>query len=159
MNAGPSGLDTVCAVKRFASVVLVDGRGWVLLQERDEHPVLDPEKWGFVGGGVEPGESYDLAAVRELTEETGLRGIPLVHFGTFDVVHEIGNEKRLDEFALYAASAEIADQDIVVGEGRRIVFVDPIDALSLDLTAGASVALGVFLASQEYDAMVSPDVS
>ena len=41
---------------RFASVLLVDRRGWLLLQERDEHPVIDPEKWGFVGGHVEDGE-------------------------------------------------------------------------------------------------------
>jgi len=28
---------------RFSSIVLVDARGWVLLQERDEFPAIDPE--------------------------------------------------------------------------------------------------------------------
>ena len=58
---------------RFACVVLVDSRGWVLLQERDEHPVIDPEKWGSLGGHVERGEDFEPAAYRELAEETGIR--------------------------------------------------------------------------------------
>ena len=57
---------------RFASVILVDDRGWLLLQERDEHPDIDPGKWGFVGGGVEDGEDFGTAAYRELGEETGV---------------------------------------------------------------------------------------
>ncbi len=63
-------------VRRFASIVLVDPRGWVLLQERDEHPVIDPGCWGFVGGHVDRGEEPDAAAYRELAEETGLRVEP-----------------------------------------------------------------------------------
>ena len=39
--------------RRFAGVVLVDRRGWILLQERDEHPRIDPEKWGLAGGHVD----------------------------------------------------------------------------------------------------------
>lgn len=41
----------------MALVGLVDSRGWLLLQERDDRAPMDPNKWGFVGGGVEPGES------------------------------------------------------------------------------------------------------
>lgn len=148
-------------MKRFASVLLVDQRGWVLLQERDEHPVLDPEKWGFVGGGVEPGESYAEAAVRELLEETGLAVDGLTLFGRFDVFHRLSGldkrdqQSRDDEFELYVAATDLGDQDIVVGEGRQIVFVDPDVALGLDLTASAVVALPVFLASATYFALAS----
>ena len=60
-------------MQRFASVVLVDSRGWVLLQERDEHPAIDPEKWGFVGGHLDAGEDFLAGAYRELAEETGIR--------------------------------------------------------------------------------------
>lgn len=61
---------------RFSCVLLVDSRGWLLMQERDEHPVIDPEKWGLVGGHVEEGEDYEPAAYRELEEETGVRLAP-----------------------------------------------------------------------------------
>jgi len=51
-----------------ALIGLVDQRGWVLLQERDEHAPVDPDRWSLVGGGVEPGECPTAAAHRELAE-------------------------------------------------------------------------------------------
>ena len=60
-------------MRRLAVVILVDARGHVLLQERDEHAPMSPEKWGMVGGHVEDGEDFEPAAYRELEEETGVR--------------------------------------------------------------------------------------
>ena len=51
-------------------VALVDPRGWLLLQERDEHAPVDPDRWSLVGGGVEAGETLAAAASRELTVST-----------------------------------------------------------------------------------------
>lgn len=135
---------------RFASVVIVDARGWVLLQERDEHPAIDPEKWGFCGGHLEPGEDYEEGAYRELAEETGLRlaAGELAQVGEFTVFHE--HTATDDSFRLYAARLDLTDDDIECHEGRRIVFVDPHRARSLDLTASARVALPVFLDSDLY---------
>lgn len=136
-------------MQRFASVVLVDSRGWVLLQERDEHPVIDPEKWGFVGGSVEDGEEYEAGAYRELAEETGLHldaGLEL--HGTFDVWHE--HSRSEDAFQLWVMRTDLTDSDIVCGEGRQIVFVDPGQVPTLDLTAAARVALQAFLDSAHY---------
>lgn len=133
---------------RFASVVLFDVRGWLLLQERDEHPVIDPEKWGFVGGHVEPGEDFETAAYRELEEETGLHldgGLEL--FGQFTVHHaDTGSD---DEVQLFTARMPgLTDADIDCREGRRIVFVDPEAARALDLTAAARRLLPVLLDSR-----------
>ena len=133
----------------FASVVLVDERGWILLQERDEHPDIDPEKWGFVGGHRESGEDYLTCAYRELAEETGVRldaGLELV--GEFTFFSEPCQET--DEFQLFVTGTRLTDADIVCGEGRQIVFVDPADAAGLDLTASARVALPAFLESDLY---------
>lgn len=139
---------------RFASVALVDPRGWILLQERDEHPVIDPEKWGFPGGGVEDGEEFEAAAYRELAEETGvvLSG-GLVLFDKFTVFH--AHSATDDDFRLYAARVDLTDADIVVGEGRQMVFVDPEVARGLDLTEAAALALPEFLASDLYRELAS----
>jgi 8-oxo-dGTP diphosphatase len=135
-------------VLRFSSVVLIDPRGWLLLQERDEHPVIDPERWGFPGGGVEEGESFEEAAYRELEEETGVRLEPgrLALFSQYDVaVHD-----RNAVCQLWVSSTGLTDADIDCQEGRQIVFVDPDVAVGLELTAAARIALPEFLSSDQY---------
>lgn len=135
---------------RFACVLLVDQRGWLLLQERDEHPVIDPEKWGLPGGHVEDGEEYEPAAYRELEEETGLRLEPgeLRLWRELQVFHEAYG--TLDTTQVYVAPVDLTDADIVVGEGRQIVFVEPAVARGLDLTTSATTVVPDFLDSPEY---------
>jgi len=54
-------------------VLLIDPSGAALmfLQYGKDHAV--PPRWITPGGGVDPGESHDQAAIREVFEETGLR--------------------------------------------------------------------------------------
>jgi 8-oxo-dGTP pyrophosphatase MutT (NUDIX family) len=135
---------------RFACVLLVDPRGWLLLQERDEHPVIDPEKWGLPGGHVEDGEEYEPAAYREFEEETGIRLEPgaLRPWRELQVFHDAYG--TLDTTQVYVARVDLTDADIVVGEGRQIVFVDPAVARELDLTTSATTAVPEFLDSPDY---------
>ena len=51
----------------FAGGCVFNRKGEVLLQRR-----ADSNKWGFPGGAIELGETPQMAAVRELKEETGL---------------------------------------------------------------------------------------
>lgn len=140
-------------VHRFACVLLVDPQGRILLQERDEHPVIDPEKWGLVGGHVEDGEDYEPAAYRELEEETGLRLPPgtLRLWRELEVFHE--GYGTLDTTTVWIGAVDATDDDIVVGEGRQIVFLDPAVARTLDLTASATRAVPEFLDSPDYAAL------
>ena len=51
----------------FAGGCIFNDKGDVLLQKR-----ADSNKWGFPGGAIELGETPQMAAVREVKEETGL---------------------------------------------------------------------------------------
>ncbi|WP_051549344.1 MULTISPECIES: NUDIX domain-containing protein [unclassified Nocardioides] len=131
-------------MQRFASVILVDPRGWLLLQERDELAAIAPEKWGLVGGHVEPGEEFETAAYRELAEETGI-DLPAGALTLWREPRRYGAS-----FSIWYAGVDLTDTDVVVGEGRQIVFVDPAAMLGLDLTDLARWMLPEFVASAQY---------
>lgn len=140
---------------RFASVLLVDPRGWLLLQERDEHPVIDPERWGLPGGHVEEGEDVLAAAHRELEEETGLRPLPgaLWPWRELAVFHE--GYGSTDPVHVHVGATAVTDGDVECHEGRRIVFVDPATLAELPLSALAEQALPLLLADPAYAALVT----
>lgn len=135
----------------FAGVILVDPRGWILVQERDEHPRIDPDTWGLAGGHLDPDEDFETGAHRELEEETGVRleTGALGLYGEFMVDHRRAYG-TWDRMQVFAAATDLTDADIDCHEGRRIVFVDPGIIPKLDLSSGASVILPAFLASKHY---------
>ncbi len=116
---------------RVALVGLVDGRGWLLLQERDDRAPVDPDRWCLVGGQVEPGESDLAAAHRELLEETGLVVEELLPVGTLTLPCDLHGE---DDVSCFTAPTTASDVDVRCGEGRQIVFVAPQRLPDLDLT-------------------------
>ena len=147
----PTEDDHVCAERNclLASVILVDERGWFLLQERDEHAPVAPNQWGLVGGHVEPGEDWEHAMRRELEEETGLvvDGLEL----WFDEVvrHSPKISTHLaDHWKIWVARVSLTDADVVLGEGRQIVFVDPATFDTLDLAPATAHLLPMFLGSE-----------
>jgi 8-oxo-dGTP pyrophosphatase MutT (NUDIX family) len=125
--------------RRVAAVVLVDSRGWLLLQERDEHAPADAEKWSTVGGGVEEGESDLEAAVRELHEETGLDDVELTSLG--ELRYYCADCAEWHDVALFTALTALTDGDVECHEGRQIVFVDPRTIHTLDWSRALAVAL------------------
>lgn len=58
--------DRHTVVRAGVGVLIRDGRGRLLLEKRS-----DCGLWGIPGGSVEPGESVERTAVREMLEETG----------------------------------------------------------------------------------------
>lgn len=137
-------------VHRFACVILVDRRGWLLLQERDEHARIDPERWGMVGGHVDDGEDFEPAAYRELAEETGIALAPpaLTFWRELEVFHEAYGTH--DPVRVYAAATELADGDVECREGRQIVFVEPAAARALPKSRSAELVVPAFLDSDLY---------
>lgn len=140
----------------FSCVVLVDRRGWVLLQERDEHARIAPERWGFAGGHLEPGEDHLTAAVRELEEETRLRIPPddLTRVGELEIDHP--ETRTTGRIAMYAAATDLTDDDVECHEGRQIVFVDPATVTALPLSDSARLTLLPFLDSELYRRLADP---
>lgn len=82
-----------------ASVIVVDGGGRILLQQRK-----DNHCWGYAGGSVELDENVEDAAKRELYEETGLTALSLELFGVFS-----GKELHYT----YPNGDEVSNVDIV----------------------------------------------
>jgi ADP-ribose pyrophosphatase YjhB (NUDIX family) len=122
------------AERRAGRILVLDDRDRVLLfRFRDQGMAFD--HWATPGGGVEPGESYEHAALRELSEELGLEGVSL---GTaiWDRVSEfdlLGVWTRAAErFFLLRVRAEevppydghLADENVV---GRAWWSVDELD--------------------------------
>ena len=60
-----------------------------------------------------------------------------------------------DSVRVYVAPTTVRDDDIVLGEGRQIVFVAPEAVLDLPLTTAAAKILPAFLASDRYQELVS----
>jgi 8-oxo-dGTP diphosphatase len=137
-------------VPRFACVLLVDGQGRLLLQERDENATIDPERWGMVGGHVDDGEDFEPAAYRELAEETSITLTPpaLTLWRELEVFHEAYGSH--DPVRVYAAATDLTDADVECHEGRQIVFVEPGAARALPKSRSAELAVTAFLDSDLY---------
>lgn len=139
---------------RIAVALLVDPQGRVLLMERDEFAPRAANLWGMVGGHVEEGEDFDEAIVREVEEETGLivalDDLTLWYDGSF-------RYSDLDEpfhYHVYVGATTVTDADIVVGEGRQIVFVEPALVPGLAKAESCAHFVPAFLASEQYRSLV-----
>ncbi len=67
---------------RAVFIAVVNSAGELLIHQRSAMKDLWPSYWDIaVGGVVAAGESYDSAALRELDEEVGIAGVPLMPLG------------------------------------------------------------------------------
>jgi 8-oxo-dGTP pyrophosphatase MutT (NUDIX family) len=76
-------------VRLAARVILLDPDDRVLLMRYDDAPP-EGRHWATPGGGLDPGEEFPAAALRELAEETGWTDIALLH--------EVGRHSRVITF-------------------------------------------------------------
>ncbi len=65
-------------IHRVAHVLVFNSAGELYLQKRSSRKDVQPGKWDTsVGGHVDRGETYHAAALRETSEELGIRGAEL----------------------------------------------------------------------------------
>jgi 8-oxo-dGTP diphosphatase len=134
--------------------MLVNADGWILMQERDASAPIAPNKWGLVGGHVEANEDFAAAAYRELAEETGAdwkSGLTMWFDGEF----QHSTEQLAVRVQVWVAPTDLTDPDIVLGEGRQIVFVDPAQLDRLALGEMASSFVPALLESATYADLVA----
>jgi 8-oxo-dGTP diphosphatase len=103
---------------RVACVILHrDGK--VLLQHRDDIPEIRfPGHWAIFGGHVEPGETPEETAIREMEEELGLRlegPLPLFFHHTDD------SRERF----VFHAPLSVGPEQLVLQEGQGMALLGP----------------------------------
>jgi 8-oxo-dGTP pyrophosphatase MutT (NUDIX family) len=104
-SAGGLVVDRSGTRPRAAIIGRVDRRGRLL--------------WSLPKGHLEAGETTEDAAVREVEEETGIRGRVVAPLGTIDYWFVAENRrihKTVHHYLLEAAGGELSDRDVEVDE-------------------------------------------
>jgi 8-oxo-dGTP diphosphatase len=58
--------------EKIATAAIIRNKNQVLIAQRKKDSWLEPNKWEFPGGKVEPGETYEECLIREIKEELGI---------------------------------------------------------------------------------------
>jgi len=126
--------------RNVVRVVVLDASNRVLLlQTRDRGNPAFGTSWELPGGGMEPGETYIQAAIRELREETGIavdsgrvgkptwrRDVEYTYRGERRLQHELVAMIRLDEDAPEVEDTQRVDFESEDHFGYRWWAVDEI---------------------------------
>ena len=114
--------------KKSAISILVNPKGQILLQLRDNKPWIHcPNQWGFIGGGIEEGETEFEAIKRETKEEIGLE---IDNFQYIDCFYD--QENKID-VSLFIGALDISAEEIKVGEGQGVKFFYPSEINNLKM--------------------------
>ena len=91
--------------------------------------------WSLPKGHVESGETPEQAAVREVEEETGIRGSVLAPLGTIDfwfVAEQRRVHKTVHHYLLLADGGELSDADVEVVAVAWVPLADVASRLAYD---------------------------
>jgi 8-oxo-dGTP pyrophosphatase MutT (NUDIX family) len=121
VSAGGLVVDRAGPVPQAALIGRLDRRGRLL--------------WSLPKGHLEAGETAEDAAIREVEEETGIRGHVLSKLGVIDFWFVAGGariHKTVHHFLLEAESGELSDADVEVDEVAWVPLVELSERLAYD---------------------------
>ena len=98
-----------------------DGAEWkVLLIEQISYRGVADKFWTFPKGHAEAGETAEMAAVRELVEETGISNIELEQTETFVMTYTFVHEGTTIQKTVYFYIGYCADQAVGIANPNEI---------------------------------------
>jgi 8-oxo-dGTP diphosphatase len=110
-----------CSVRAVCGVVAEDFAGNVLLLRR-----AGEGTWGLPGGGVDPGETWAQAALRECLEETGweveLRGLLGIYSDPASQTYRDPNGRAVQFFGVVFLATALRRSGIPDGEASALGF-------------------------------------
>ena len=119
------------------SIILENREGDVLLLLRDNKSTLVfPNHWTLIGGKVEEGETPEMAAHRELAEESGLKS-SLSFWKRYDRQHPLF---IVDQY-IYIGKVDASGESLVLGEGQALQFFKPDETRHLKIGYGFKALL------------------
>ena len=130
-----------------ASIIIENSEGEVLLVLRDNQSTITfPNHWTLVGGNLEEGETPEMAAHRELAEETGLNA-SLTFWKRYDRQHTLF---IVDQY-IYLAKVDSSPESLVLGEGQALHFFKPDETRYLKIGYGFKALLTEYFSTTTGD--------
>ena len=127
------------------SIILENVDGEVLLLLRDDKSTITcPNHWTLVGGKVEDSETPEMAAHRELEEETGLKA-KLAFWRRYDREHTLF---IVDQY-VFTGKVDTPCELLVLGEGQEIQFIKPDEVQHLKIGYGFKALLNEYFLSKD----------
>ena len=126
-----------------SSIILENIEGEVLLLLRDNKSTITfPNHWTLIGGKVENGETPEMAAHRELAEETGLKA-NLSFWNRYDRQHPLF---IVDQY-VYLAKIDTSLESTVLGEGQALQFFKSAEVGRLKIGYGFKALLSEYFST------------
>ncbi len=107
-------------MKKVAAIILENNKGEILLYLRDNKPDIPfPHHWDLFGGHVEPGETLEVALVREVKEELGIK---LDNYRFFKKYECLEGDVAPNIKYVYVAKLDKPISELTLKEGERLKF-------------------------------------
>jgi 8-oxo-dGTP diphosphatase len=135
---------SVIALREVVGAILLNERGEVLLQQRDNNPTLRYSGyWTFFGGAVEAGEEPDQAIERELWEELEIE-LPLKFWMRYECPARTVSGKFRTVNHVYVGRMTYDIKTLRLLEGQAMRYFTQEESLKLTLAFLQSPVLASF---------------